>query len=297
MRNIFKTIIIVFSFLIKPEAELQAFTSEHPSGISSADIPGIIITREDKYDGTSLWGYIDGGADVYLEYGFDKLLSQEAKSDSETFRIDIYRMTSPEAAYGIYSVSKFKCLSDTLSKYCCITQYQVQIAHGSLYISVASESGSAKAQQTAAMIACRIMEKNESAEDFNAPALFYLPELTSDRSDLMFFNGKLGVQNGLPDWLDIFENSGRFSMYYLPLQVKDGNTDISLLIFESNEDRAAFIQANGFSDSSAGESEMQTDTGIYKFIRLVPQNGIIILTSDRKAEELKDIINIIKNYK
>ncbi|MFA6570329.1 MAG: hypothetical protein WCT77_03755, partial [Bacteroidota bacterium] len=48
------------------------------------------ITRNDDYDGKSLWGYIDGGADLYLEYGFENLVVQEVKNKGEVYKIEIW---------------------------------------------------------------------------------------------------------------------------------------------------------------------------------------------------------------
>jgi hypothetical protein len=70
-----------------------------------SDIPDGQITSTEQYDHNSLWGYIDGGADLYLEYGFNKVTAQEVLIDSFHFKVDIYEMNSPEAAFGIFSVS------------------------------------------------------------------------------------------------------------------------------------------------------------------------------------------------
>ena len=45
--------------------------------VTLSDIPGGVILRSEQFDGNSLWGYIDGGADIYLEYGFEKVRVEE----------------------------------------------------------------------------------------------------------------------------------------------------------------------------------------------------------------------------
>lgn len=60
------------------------------------------------YVGEGLYTLIDGGADIFNEYGFDKALVQRY-SDSEKNYIDveIYKMKDPDAAYGIFSLFTF----------------------------------------------------------------------------------------------------------------------------------------------------------------------------------------------
>jgi hypothetical protein len=78
------------SFLPKPN-ELQGW---HPA--DSVRLLG-------KND---LFTLIDGGADIYLEYGFRKVLSVEYLDTAEQMlRMEIYEMTDAPAAFGIYSLN------------------------------------------------------------------------------------------------------------------------------------------------------------------------------------------------
>jgi len=54
--------------------------------------------------GEDLYLLIDGGAEIFHEYGFDRVAACEFKGDSgKMVSLEIYDMTSPEAAYGMYS--------------------------------------------------------------------------------------------------------------------------------------------------------------------------------------------------
>jgi len=55
------------------------------------------------YTPDSLYQYIDGGADIYLLYDFKKLLHQDFKSGALDLTADIYEMSNPEDAFGIYA--------------------------------------------------------------------------------------------------------------------------------------------------------------------------------------------------
>ena len=123
--------------------------SEKPfPAIVESNIPGGTITRTNYYNGDALWGLIDGGADLYLEYGFDKLLLQEIEWRGIKFRIEFYRMNDEKSAFGIYSVSQYKCdKNDILTKFICITPYQIQSALGKIYVSVANDKGNNEAEK------------------------------------------------------------------------------------------------------------------------------------------------------
>ncbi len=57
-----------------------------------------------NYRGDKLFVMINGGADIYHEYGFTQVLSAEyADASGKSLTLEIYEMESPAAAYGIYT--------------------------------------------------------------------------------------------------------------------------------------------------------------------------------------------------
>src|ERR1035437_10095412 len=73
------------------------------SGWKTTD-PLRVFTRADLY------GYIDGGAELFLELGFDELTLQKYRNGANEFAVEISRMTDPAAATGIYLM---KCGKET----------------------------------------------------------------------------------------------------------------------------------------------------------------------------------------
>lgn len=56
------------------------------------------------YTGEALFEYIDGGAELYLEYNFKQVAIREYSNDAgSSLTIEVYEMDSPENAYGLYS--------------------------------------------------------------------------------------------------------------------------------------------------------------------------------------------------
>ncbi len=52
--------------------------------------------------GHDLYAHINGGAELYHEFGFDRLYVQRFQKAGEELALEVYMMTSPEAALGLY---------------------------------------------------------------------------------------------------------------------------------------------------------------------------------------------------
>jgi len=62
------------------------------------------------FDGSGLFNYINGGAELFLEFGFADLQVQNYTKDDRELGLEVYRMISPEAALGLYLM---KCGKET----------------------------------------------------------------------------------------------------------------------------------------------------------------------------------------
>src|SRR4030066_305738 len=60
--------------------------------------------------GGNLFDYIDGGAEIFLEFGFDRLLVQDYRKEDSEIGLELFQMESPESALGIYLM---KCGAET----------------------------------------------------------------------------------------------------------------------------------------------------------------------------------------
>lgn len=56
-----------------------------------------------EYDASTLSNFIDGGAEVYVQYGFRAAINQEYSRGDETVACTVYEMTDPQAAFGVFS--------------------------------------------------------------------------------------------------------------------------------------------------------------------------------------------------
>lgn len=115
-----------------------------PSFIVAQDVQ---LKRERTFTGDGLYGYMDGGADQYLEYGVSRLISRDVVFKGEEYTIDVYDFPSPEDAFGIYSLHIFKCMNaDSNGCVDCLSAYQFQAIAGCKYVSIVFPSGSDSAR-------------------------------------------------------------------------------------------------------------------------------------------------------
>ena len=92
----------------------------------------------DSFAGENLFMMIDGGADIYHEYGFKEVVRADYTNGSDqTMTVEIYQMTSPAAAYGIYS---FKIGSDghsvAIGNAAFLEDYYVNFWKGDLLVTI-----------------------------------------------------------------------------------------------------------------------------------------------------------------
>ena len=73
---------------------------------SSVKAQGVKIKKDGEarlYDGKKLFDYMDGGAELYYEYGFEQACVQRYKAKQGEVTVEIYQMDTPPHTYGVYT--------------------------------------------------------------------------------------------------------------------------------------------------------------------------------------------------
>jgi hypothetical protein len=198
------------------------------------DMPGAEIVREEMFIGGALWGLINGGADLYYEYGFDRMVIQEIEWQEEEFRLELYRMESPGAAFGIFSVSVHGCQAGgPVSTGDCLNRFQYQFYSGNYYLSLINYSGSERAQKLSVEIGSLI--QSVTGESMIELPGFLSRDIFKKYSDrVRLIRGILGLQNALPHLVPVLEGLDHYMVWYLkPDEIEDAEI---LLIETGNYD-------------------------------------------------------------
>ncbi len=97
-----------------------------------------------RFSAENLYGRIDGGAELFLEFGFRELVIQEYRSGAVKLELETYVMESPLAALGIYLA---KCGHETpvdgLAARNTGSRYQILALKGDRYLQVNNFAGDA----------------------------------------------------------------------------------------------------------------------------------------------------------
>jgi len=95
-----------------------------------------------KFQANDLYGHINGGAELFLEFGFEELGVDAYTMGSEEIEIELYRMSSPESALGIYLM---KCGEEKASRLIksrnTCTKYQITALKNNYFIQLNNFGG------------------------------------------------------------------------------------------------------------------------------------------------------------
>lgn len=149
------------------------------------------IKRECVFTGSGLYGYMNGGAELFLEYGVSKLTARDLLYGGEEYSLEIYEMPTPEDAFGIYSMHVFRCArADSSGCIDCLSPYQLQAVKGNKYVSLVFASGSEKARRQAdEVIRCFF----PSGDDVKPEIPEAFASLSPLSGKLKFLRGKIGL--------------------------------------------------------------------------------------------------------
>ncbi|MBN2572132.1 MAG: hypothetical protein JXA68_08395 [Ignavibacteriales bacterium] len=114
-----KKINLIISFILPVYTLFAQVSIESVYTVVSEKFTGYYWEQEGEenfYVGEELFDYINGGADVYLEYGFKQVMVAKYKNGRNKVYIDIYEMYDSSAAFGIFSLSS-NCQGEILKDY------------------------------------------------------------------------------------------------------------------------------------------------------------------------------------
>lgn len=272
------TAILVFCSLYFAKADILSFLPD------TSEFNGLTILKSPViYNGNDLYTLIDGGADLYMEYGFIKAVDA-AYLLNGTSRIDIqiYEMTDAGAAYGIYTNSRSESDTLTLNNPLAFIKSQYAMFCKDRYFGVISLTDNSDEWSTSFLT--DLVEKIASKIENNKP----FPELVGkllkagfSYNQLKYIRGKLALSSSY-----FFSNNDIFNIS----EAVSVNTETSQII--------VFSYANKDTSSNRFESikkEFSTSTRITGFSSTESQFRFI----DRKnrnvliAKEDKYIMAVI----
>ncbi|MDR1171574.1 MAG: hypothetical protein LBL24_03880 [Bacteroidales bacterium] len=190
------------------------------------------VKSERTFTGTALYGFMNGGSDLYCEYGFKELISREIVYKGEDFTVDVYTMDTPLDAFGIYSIHADKCMrADSLGKFDCLSKYQLQAVDGNAYVSIVFQSGSNAARKAADEL-YRIYVTDGRTGISIPKQLSYTVKACS--GTVKYMKGKLGVNSVQSSLIELLDDIAGYEVWYV--ENPDKKNNIVLFLLQDSKD-------------------------------------------------------------
>lgn len=158
-----------------------------------ADLGGWGLSGIDRvYRGSELYGYMNGGAELFLECGFDRLVVREYAKGEAELGVELYRMTDPAAALALYLA---KCGREErvegLSERHAGGRFQLMFVRGAFFVNLINAGGSPGNVPVMADLARRLAAKLPKGAP--VPAERILPEKERVPGSLRLLRGALSL--------------------------------------------------------------------------------------------------------
>jgi hypothetical protein len=148
------------------------------------------------YKGEDLYLYIDGGAEIYHEYGFKQVLVQDYKSTAgKSLTLEIFEMADSECAFGIYTFkSSGKGQPIAIGQDGQLEEYYLNFWKGSFQVTLTGFDSSPEVIRGLLLIAKSVDAKIKTQG--RRPSLVDIfPEEWLPISRLKYIKGVLGLNN------------------------------------------------------------------------------------------------------
>lgn len=146
------------------------------------------------YNGEDLFQLIDGGAVLFLEYGYRRTVAVEYRdADDKSINLEIYEMQDPEGAYGIYSIrSGENGRAAEFGQESIVNSYFIMFWKSTYYITIGGSDTSAGCRRGLEMVA-KAIDRNISTVGERPRILSLLPRRHLIKQS--FVRGTLGLSS------------------------------------------------------------------------------------------------------
>ena len=142
---------------------------------------------------TALFNHINGGAELFHEFGFDELIVQNYKHASDEIALEIYTMECPLSAFGIYlKKSGQETPINGISTRNSGNRFQFTILKGSFFIQINNFSGNKKNIPAMVQFSQFLLSQIKETSQFKMPD--YLHKTNLITGSIRIIRGKYGLE-------------------------------------------------------------------------------------------------------
>jgi len=200
---------------ITPQKKKSAESASGPASLLPASILSYkAASKVRSFGKTHLFDFIDGGAEVYYEYGFSAAATRDYSIGDDVFTVDVFEMKDYESALGIFTLEKDPeskildigagAVSDSGQLYLHTSEYYVKI-------SLSSESEKPETLNNIGAFVASLAPSSNEADDYRSiiPSDFY------DAQRMVLIEGPLALKYfyfwGMDDFARFSDGTRAFS--------------------------------------------------------------------------------------
>ncbi|MBI5114902.1 hypothetical protein HZA56_00350 [Candidatus Poribacteria bacterium] len=259
---------------------------------SAADLDGWQPEGKSRtYSGEALFEHIDGGADIYFEYGFVTLVTQHYAKADTTLSLEIYCMKDAPAAFGIYSYNRHPSLSPVeIGDKGVIHPNGLYFWKAKYYVDIRQAGPATVANEDFVALAKAIEKKigTTAAPLGSTPpeVMESLPAKDMVSRSEVFARGKLGINNQVyvaeEDLFGLSDGDAAAIGRY-----KIGRTECSLIVAEYSGEEACRKAFNRFREHFLGSQSTKENEFIatampakYHGVRKIGKRLVVVANAD-----------------
>jgi len=198
-----------------------------------------------EYEGGDLYTYMDGGAEIYQEYGFRRVIVQDYKNArGKSVSLEIFEMETPAAAFGMFTFKRSGGGKGIpLGAGAELEAYYLNFWKGRFLMTLTGFDDAPETIDGLAAVAAIVDAKIRDAGSGGAPALVSaLPGKGLKPGSVKYLKGLLGLNNIYP-----FHTARGLAFAGAARGVYDGGTTLLILDYGSADARAkAWLDLKGY---------------------------------------------------
>ena len=231
-----KKLIIIFVLLfLCAWSGISSGATPLDSLIPKRDLPGgwAIIHGPQTYDKKTLFGHIDGQAELFLKYGFQKsvfAIYQDKKSPQSQIELDIYDMGNVVQAFGIFSRFRNEDRPGGFGLDSFVDDHSAFFYKGKYFVMFyATASNTDLLRQFSSLISSKITDPSPPPKEIS-----YFPKNGLKPGSIQYFSeGLLGHQ---------FLKRGFQGTYIEKVEAKDKEFKVFLAIFKDSQEAMSALK-------------------------------------------------------
>lgn len=254
------------------------------------------------WEGEDLYVYINGGAEIYQEYGFERILIQDYKNPADSsISLEIYEMTEAPAAFGMFT---FKTSSTgenlDIGQGGQIEDYYLNFWQDRYLVTLTGFDQKPETVSGLKLLAEAVADRFRKGETGAPPALISrLPQEGLLPTGLKYFRGHLGLFNSYPfSQQDIFRIheavKGRYAdgydVYLIPYVDESTGSEV----FQSAKE--VLIRSTQFHDAAASEHGLRFFDGENTLIRMESVGADIVIVIGGTEPAAEKVITALSKH-